>query len=77
MKLSGAAATTMTGSSPVYSLNWVKGTIDWQGINRILHEIDFDGWGTVEQDILPEKMDIDALASAKGNRAFLRAELGW
>jgi inosose dehydratase len=53
-----------------------QGTIDWHGINRILHEIDFDGWGTVEQDILPE-MDIDALASAKGNRAFLRAELGW
>ncbi len=53
-----------------------QGTIDWHGINRILHEIDFDGWGTVEQDILPE-MDIDALASAKRNRAFLREELNW
>ena len=53
-----------------------QGTIDWHGINRILHEIDFDGWGTVEQDILPE-MGIDALASARRNRAFLRSELEW
>jgi len=53
-----------------------QGTIDWQGINRILHEIDFDGWGTVEQDILPG-MGIDALESAKRNRAFLKNELGW
>ena len=53
-----------------------KGTIDWQGINRILHEIGFDGWGTVEQDILPA-MGIDALGSAKSNRAFLREELSW
>ncbi len=53
-----------------------KGTVDWQGINRILHEMDFDGWGTVEQDILPE-MGADAMESARGNRAFLRQELDW
>ena len=53
-----------------------RGTVDWHGINRILHEIEFDGWGTVEQDILPE-MGIDALASAKRNRAFLGNELNW
>ena len=53
-----------------------KGTVDWQGINRILHEMDFVGWGTVEQDILPG-IGIDALASARGNRAFLRQELNW
>lgn len=53
-----------------------KGTVDWQGINRILQEMDFDGWGTVEQDIIPG-MGIDALASARGNRAFLRQELNW
>ena len=53
-----------------------KGTIDWQGIRRILEEINYQGWGTVEQDILPE-MGIDALESAKQNRAFLRKELGW
>ena len=52
------------------------GTIDWQGINRILHEIDYDGWGTVEQDILPS-MGADPLESAKRNRAFLHDELGW
>ncbi len=53
-----------------------KGTIDWQSINRILHEINFDGWGTVEQDIMPA-MGIDALGSAKNNRTFLRNELNW
>ena len=53
-----------------------EGTVDWQGINRILQEMDFDGWGTVEQDILPG-IGIDALASARGNRAFLRESLGW
>lgn len=53
-----------------------QGTVDWNGINRILKEMEFDGWGTVEQDILPG-MGIDALASARRNRAFLRSTLGW
>ena len=53
-----------------------QGTIDWHGINRILHEIEFDGWGTVEQDILPD-MGLDAMESAKRNRAFLGNELNW
>lgn len=53
-----------------------KGTIDWHAINRILREMEYDGWGTVEQDILPG-MDVDPLESAKQNRAFLRDELGW
>ncbi len=53
-----------------------QGTVDWQGINRILQEMDYQGWGTVEQDILPES-GIDPLASAKRNRAFLREALGW
>ncbi|MEZ4731245.1 MAG: hypothetical protein R3E79_29350 [Caldilineaceae bacterium] len=53
-----------------------QGTIDWQGIRRILEEMNYQGWGTVEQDILPG-MGIDALESAKQNRAFLHSELGW
>ena len=53
-----------------------KGTIDWQGIRQILEEMNYVGWGTVEQDILPG-MDVDALESAKSNRAFLRSDLGW
>lgn len=53
-----------------------KGTIDWHAINQILHEMNYNGWGTVEQDILPG-MGINALESAKHNRAFLRDELGW
>ncbi len=53
-----------------------QGTIDWHAINRILYEMAYDGWGTVEQDILPES-GIDPLASAQRNRAFLRDTLGW
>ena len=53
-----------------------EGTIDWHAINRILHEMNYDGWGTVEQDILPA-MGIDALESARLNRAFLKNELDW
>ncbi len=52
------------------------GTIDWQAIRRILTEINYQGWGIVEQDILPG-MDVDPLQSAKANREFLRRELGW
>lgn len=53
-----------------------QGTIDWQGIKKILQEMDYDGWGTVEQDILPDQ-GVDALESAVANRAFLRSELSW
>lgn len=53
-----------------------KGTIDWQAIRHILEEMNYQGWGTVEQDILPG-MEIDPLESAKRNRAYLQRELGW
>ena len=53
-----------------------QGTVDWAGIAAILEEIDYQGWGTVEQDILPDS-GIDALACARRNRAFLRDTLGW
>lgn len=53
-----------------------KGTIDWRAIRRILTEMNYQGWATVEQDILPG-MGIDPLASAKANRTFLQTELGW
>ncbi len=53
-----------------------QGTIDWQGIRRILEAMNYQGWGIVEQDILPG-MDVDPLQSAKTNRGFLRTELGW
>jgi len=53
-----------------------QGTIDWQGIKRILEEMNYQGWGIVEQDILPG-MSVDPLASAKANRQFLHKELGW
>ena len=53
-----------------------KGTIDWHAISELLNEMDYQGWGNVEQDILPDTV-ADALASARRNRAFLRDTLGW
>ena len=53
-----------------------KGAIDWQGISKILDEINYQGWGTVEQDIIPDS-GVDALAFAGRNRSFLRDTLGW
>jgi inosose dehydratase len=53
-----------------------QGSVDWLALRDLLEEIDFQGWGVVEQDILPES-GIDALASAKRNRAFLHEQLGW
>ena len=52
------------------------GTVDWQGINGILSQIGYDGWGTVEQDILPDS-GLNPLESAKHNRRFLRDQLDW
>ncbi|MEM7035028.1 MAG: sugar phosphate isomerase/epimerase [Chloroflexota bacterium] len=53
-----------------------KGTIDWLAIRDILTEMNYNGWATVEQDILPGK-GIDALACARRNRAYLKDKLGW
>ncbi len=53
-----------------------QGTIDWQAIRAILEASDYDGWGVVEQDILPGS-GVNPLASARRNRAFLREQLGW
>ncbi len=53
-----------------------QGTIDWQAIAATLAEMEYEGWGVVEQDILPSS-GIDALASARRNRTFLRETLGW
>ena len=53
-----------------------QGTIDWPAIAAILVEMDYKGWATVEQDILPEA-GVDALACAIANRAFLREKLSW
>jgi inosose dehydratase len=53
-----------------------QGTVDWPAIAALLEEINYVGWGVVEQDILPDA-GIDALACARRNRAFLRDTLGW
>lgn len=48
-----------------------QGSVDFAGLLGVLDENGFDGWAVVEQDILPES-GIDALASAKRNREYLR-----
>lgn len=53
-----------------------QGTINWLAIRDILAEVDYNGWATVEQDILPGT-GADPLASAIRNRAYLRDTLGW
>ena len=53
-----------------------KGTVDFIAIRNILNEMNYQGWGTVEQDILPES-NVDPLTSAKRNRAYLSEKLGW
>lgn len=49
-----------------------KGSVDFPALIDGLNDIDFDGWAIVEQDILPDS-GIDALASAKRNRAYLES----
>ena len=53
-----------------------EGTIDWESIKNVLINMNYNGWGTVEQDILPDS-GIDALQCAKNNRQFLHNHLGW
>lgn len=53
-----------------------KGTIDFIAIRNMLDEMNYHGWGTVEQDILPGS-SIDPLSNAKQNRAYLSENLGW
>ncbi len=53
-----------------------QGTVDFLAIRDLLIALDFEGWGTVEQDILPNT-GADPLASAKRNRAYLQETLKW
>ena len=52
------------------------GTVDFIAIRNIIDEMNYQGWGTVEQDILPNS-NINPLNSAKRNRAYLSEKLGW
>lgn len=49
-----------------------KGSVDFPALLDVLKDINFDGWAIVEQDILPES-GVNALDSAKGNRAYLKS----
>jgi len=48
-----------------------KGGVDLLGVNRVAHEVGFDGWGIVEQDMYPAPFD-KPLPIARRNREFLR-----
>lgn len=52
-----------------------QGTVDFAALLALLSAQQFDGWGTVEQDILPGSGAIP-LASARRNLAYLR-QLGY
>ena len=52
-----------------------RGTVDFATLLELLEALDFDGWGTVEQDILPDSGAVP-LASARRNLAHLR-QLGY
>lgn len=48
-----------------------RGWVDFDGLNRVAREVDYDGWGIVEQDMYPAPFD-KPLPIARRNRQFLR-----
>ena len=53
-----------------------KRAVDFIAFRDALHQADYDGWATVEQDMYPAPFD-KPLPIAKRTRAYLRAiELG-
>jgi inosose dehydratase len=48
-----------------------QGCVDLPGLNRVAHDVGFDGWGIVEQDMYPAPFD-KPLPIARRNREFLR-----
>jgi inosose dehydratase len=51
-----------------------RGTVDFTRLRDVLQEINFSGWGIVEQDMYPAPFD-KPLPIAKRTRAYLR-EIG-
>ena len=51
------------------------GSVDFEAFHKVLKEIDFNGWGVIEQDILPGS-GINACDSARQNLEYLQ-NLGW
>lgn len=48
-----------------------KGSVDFAGVIAELTKLNFEGWGVVEQDVLPGQ-GADPLTSARRNREYLR-----
>ncbi|MDQ6672735.1 MAG: sugar phosphate isomerase/epimerase [Chloroflexota bacterium] len=48
-----------------------KGCVDFHSLNRVVGQVDFDGWGIVEQDMFPAPFD-KPLPIARRNRQYLR-----
>lgn len=51
-----------------------KGVVDFSAFRDVLHEVDYDGWAIVEQDMFPAPFD-KPLPIAKRTRAYLQ-EIG-
>ncbi|MEZ5535414.1 MAG: TIM barrel protein [Thiolinea sp.] len=47
-----------------------KGCVDFPAVRRVLNDIGFDGWVTVEQDMDPTQ-DADPLSNARQSREFI------
>jgi inosose dehydratase len=48
-----------------------EGKVDFMDFRDVLHEVDFDGWGIVEQDMYPAPFD-KPLPIATRTRKYLR-----
>ncbi len=48
-----------------------EGCVDLPALNKVAHEVGYDGWGIVEQDMFPAPFD-KPLPIARRNRAYLR-----
>ena len=63
----------MTGSFVALITPFNKdGTVDFAAFRDVLKEINYDGWGTVEQDMYPAPFD-KPLPIAKRTRNYLRS----
>ena len=51
-----------------------KGAVDFKAFRDVLHEVNYEGWAVVEQDMYPAPFD-KPLPIAKRTRAYLR-EIG-
>jgi inosose dehydratase len=55
----------------VFSVSWAKGEVDFPSLMEELEKLSYDGWGVVEQDVLPGMGK--PKESAKRDREYIRS----